>query len=92
MIRLTTSFFITTCVTSCEPENVGPDIFTTMQEKAKTNKRKKEPLTVTSLREYPGLENLSDEEAAQAIEALEFLSLILFRYFENRDINSHESN
>lgn len=39
-------------------------------------------ITVERLREFPGLQNLSDQEARQVIESLEKLSLILFYYFQ----------
>ncbi|MEX1240965.1 MAG: hypothetical protein WEB30_14665 [Cyclobacteriaceae bacterium] len=35
-------------------------------------------MTIDRLREFPGLENLSDQEAKQVIDSLERLSLILF--------------
>jgi hypothetical protein len=39
-------------------------------------------LTVDRLKQFPGLENLSDEEAKKVIESLEKLSLILFSYLQ----------
>lgn len=35
-------------------------------------------MTVERLREFPGLQNLSDQEAKQVIDSLERLSMILF--------------
>jgi hypothetical protein len=39
-------------------------------------------LTVDRLKQFPGLENLSDEDAKKVIESLEKLSLILFSYLQ----------
>ncbi len=39
-------------------------------------------MTVERLREFPGLKNLSDQDARQIIESLEKLSLILFSYLQ----------
>jgi hypothetical protein len=39
-------------------------------------------ITIERLREFPGLENLSDHEARQIIEFLEKLSLILFSHLQ----------
>lgn len=39
-------------------------------------------IIIERLREFPGLENLSDQEAKQVIDSLERLSLILFSYLQ----------
>jgi hypothetical protein len=39
-------------------------------------------ITVERLREFPGLQSLSDQEAKQVIDSLERLSLILFCYLQ----------
>ncbi|MEO5601776.1 MAG: hypothetical protein ABIR06_12695 [Cyclobacteriaceae bacterium] len=39
-------------------------------------------ITIERLREFPGLEKLSDQEAKQVIDSLERLSLILFSYLQ----------
>jgi hypothetical protein len=39
-------------------------------------------MTVERLREFPGLENLSDQDARQVIESMEKLSLILFSHLQ----------
>jgi hypothetical protein len=39
-------------------------------------------ITIERLREFPGLENLSDQEAKQVIDSLERISLILFSYLQ----------
>ena len=45
-------------------------------------------MTIERLREFPGLENLSDQEAKQVIDSLERLSLILFSTCRNPEIKS----
>lgn len=52
-------------------------------EKAKGYK----PMTVERMREFPGLENLSDQEARQVIESLERLSLIVKMYPQRLHFN-----
>jgi predicted GTPase len=39
-------------------------------------------MTVERLREFPGLENVSDQDARQVIESLQKLSLILFSHLQ----------
>lgn len=47
-------------------------------------------LTITKIRKYPGLEDLSDEEAAQAVNAIEKLSNLLFYMLKNDEIIDDE--
>lgn len=51
-----------------------------------SKKRWEEPeeLTIQKLRTYPGLENLSDEEAQERIFALKSLAAILFQFLNQR--------
>ncbi len=39
-------------------------------------------LTIERLRQFKGLENLTDEEAQESIEALEKLSVIMFELYQ----------
>lgn len=41
-------------------------------------------LTIQQLRQYPGFENVSDEEAGETIRQLKELSLILYNIFQTR--------
>jgi hypothetical protein len=43
------------------------------------------------LRQFPGLENLSDDQADQAQKALKELSVVLFQVLNNREIVDHEN-
>jgi hypothetical protein len=45
---------------------------------AERKKAKREPLTAQKLRGTPGLENLTDQEASEAIEAIQKLAEIFF--------------
>lgn len=47
-------------------------------------------LTATTLRRYTGLENLSNEQAVQAVDAIEKLSNLLFYVLKNGEIIDHE--
>lgn len=42
------------------------------------------------IREYPGLQHLSDTQAQEAICALEKLSVLLFQMFKNADLDKHD--
>jgi hypothetical protein len=52
--------------------------------------RKVPPLTVERLRQFPGLETVSDKEAKEIINALEKLSLILYSHFKNIKLHAYE--
>jgi hypothetical protein len=53
-----------------------------MKGKKTEESREHRRITIERLRKFPGLENLSDEEAKQVIDSLERLSLILFSYLQ----------
>ncbi len=53
-----------------------------MKEEKAEESRGYKKITVERLREVPGLENLSDQEAKQVIDSLERLSLIFFSYLQ----------
>ena len=56
-----------------------------------TNSKKYTTLTVSKLRKYTGLQNLSKSEAMQAIDAIEKLSNLLFYMFKNSEIFDYEN-
>lgn len=53
-----------------------------MKAKKAEESRGYKRITIERLREFPGLQNLSDQEARQVIGSLEKLSLILFSYLQ----------
>jgi hypothetical protein len=46
-------------------------------------------ISCQALRQYPGLQHLSDSQAQEAIDALEKLSLLLFQIFKNGDLDKY---
>ena len=48
-------------------------------------------LTVIELKKYPGLQNLSETETMQAIDAIEKLSNLLFYMLRNGEIFDYEN-
>jgi hypothetical protein len=59
--------------------------------RSKLSKPKKyTALTVSKLKRYPGLQNLSEIEAMQAIDAIEKLSNLLFYMLRNGEIFHYE--
>jgi hypothetical protein len=48
-----------------------------------------EKLSSQTIRNYPGLQHLSDIQAMEATDALEKLSLLLFQIFKNGDLDKH---
>lgn len=48
-------------------------------------------LTVSELKKYPGLQNLSETEAMQAIDGIEKLSNLLFYMIMNGEIFDYEN-
>ena len=49
-----------------------------------------EKITIEKVREFKGLENLSDEEARNAIETLREFAAIAYRYFQIQESNNAE--
>jgi hypothetical protein len=45
-------------------------------------------LSIDLLRKYEGLENLSDDDARQAIRSIEKLTEFLFNFLKNQEIKS----
>ncbi len=43
-------------------------------------------LTVEELKTYPGLENLTDEQAKEAIDTIETFSIIMFHIHNNQKL------
>jgi hypothetical protein len=63
--------------------------FTNYERKARmTNKE----LTVDILRKYEGLENLSNEDAQEALNAIKKFAAILFYSFKMSETNRHEND
>jgi hypothetical protein len=57
----------------------------------RSGKRKRRTtLSITKIREYPGLEKLSDRDATLAVNAIEKLSNLLFYMLRNHEIINHE--
>lgn len=56
-----------------------------------TNTKKYTALTVSKLKKYPGLENLPEAEAMQAIDAIEKISDLLFIMVRNGEIFHYEN-
>lgn len=50
------------------------------------------PLSIEKIRRYPGLENLSDTEAKQAVDGVVKLSILLFQLLKNSEINCYEKD
>ena len=48
-------------------------------------KQKETRLTIDELRKFKGLENLSDEEAEQAISAIEKLTVLIIRIMKREE-------
>ena len=48
-------------------------------------------LTPNKLRKYKGLENLSEEQALQAISGIEKLCVLLYQAVKNSEIITHEN-
>lgn len=48
-------------------------------------------LSIDLLKKYDGFENLSDEDAQQAVRAIEKLTEFLFSFCKNQEINTHEN-
>ena len=46
---------------------------------------KKEPLTIEKLKTFKGMENLTDEEAEQALLGIKLLSVILIDFQKNKE-------
>lgn len=53
-------------------------------------KSKHEPLTIEKFRKYPGLENLSDEEALDAIVSLEQFADLLYNLVKTQKQQNNE--
>lgn len=53
---------------------------------------KSKTLTVTKLRKYKDLQNLTETEAKQAVEAIEKLSILLFHLMKNDEIIRYEDD
>jgi len=47
------------------------------------------PLTPDRLKEYPGLGDLSNEEAKLAVDAIQKLTILLFEMLKNSEIIRH---
>jgi len=57
-----------------------------MERKNKTRKKKPTPLTVDNIREYKGLENISDAEAENIVHTLrKFTELTFLRFLEEKN-------
>lgn len=50
--------------------------------------KKKKRLSIGELKAFKGLENLSDEQASEAIDALESLSILFFELYKKHKVNS----
>lgn len=57
---------------------------------AKTPSFKKNNLTIDKLKRYNGLESLTTEQATEAMQSLERISILLFRIYKNIEISKHE--
>jgi hypothetical protein len=53
---------------------------------AKRINPQREPLTVDKLREFPGFENYTDEQATQAIQSIEQLAFIIYECTSQNNI------
>lgn len=48
-------------------------------------------LSTDLLKQYEGLENLSDQDVIAAIRSIEKLTEFLFNFLKNQEINTHEN-
>lgn len=54
-------------------------------------KKEYQTLTTEELRSFKGLESLTDEEAEQAILAIEKLTILIFKQCKRQKQNDHET-
>lgn len=55
-------------------------------------KQGKQKLTIDELRKYKGLENLSDQEAEQAISTIEKLAALIIRVLKTEELKKKRGN
>lgn len=59
------------------PEKINKSTNTTL-------KKRKDDLTIEELRNFPGFENMSEEELNQRVESLKEFSLLLYKAFTDQ--------
>ena len=62
------------------------------QHKREAKSKRCVALSPDSLRRYPGLENLTDQEAKDAVDSIDKLCVLLFSFLKNDEINMHEES